>query len=96
MADEDNDKEDKAKMESKIGARIRNDQNKLDLSKVKDLAEIVGHCQVTKTKKKGFINISMRGTQGTEAMTLLEIALLREGKRQWDPHHPNPSTGISR
>ena len=64
--------------------------DQLTLDKVKELSPYVAHCQVVRTKKKGFINILLRGEGGTLVMKHLEPALNRDGKRQWDPTVPKP------
>ena len=89
-ADADNSPADKDTMERLVGAKVRNSDKRLSISLAKELAEMVSHCQVVKTKKKGFLNIHMRGTEGTQVMSLLEAAFTREGKRQWDPPPPKP------
>ena len=90
QADGDNSPKEKEVMEELLGTKLRNADKKLDIGNAKDLADIVAHCQVVKTKRKGFMNILMRGDKGVAAFKLLEKALDREGHRQWDPPPPKP------
>ena len=53
QADTDNSPKDKQVMEDILGTKLRNEDKKLDLGNAKELADIVAHCQVVKTKRKG-------------------------------------------
>ena len=50
------------RMQELVGTLARDDNNKIAISKAKNLEHLVAHCQVVRTKKKGFINILLRGT----------------------------------
>ena len=79
--------QDKEVMESLIGKSLRDSEGTLSTEFAKSLEMLVSHCQVvrTKNKKKGFINILLRGEEGLKAMRVFETAFDREGKRQGDP-----------
>ena len=85
QADKDAGAEEKEAMEELVGKKIRNTERQLDISMVKNLAPLVSHCQVARSKKKGFLNILLRGEEGLKIKTFWDKAFLREGTRQWDP-----------
>ena len=90
QADKDSHPKEIETLETLFGTKLRNHEKKLDLSNAKELGEAVAHCQVVRTKKKGFINLLMRGQDGEAAGKILEKALDREGHRQWDPAPARP------
>ena len=76
-----------------IGKRMKNSEGEFDLTNAKKLGDLVGHCQVirTKNRKKAFANIMIReGEEGSRVETLLFEALMMEGTRQWDSAPPKP------
>ena len=77
--------ETKERLEELMGTKLRNKDNKIDVENAEKIAPMVGDCQVIKTKKKGFINLLMRGQEGLEVFQVLEQVLNRVGRRQWDP-----------
>ena len=80
-------------MEELVGKKLRDDGGVLQLRNATKLEDLVAHCQVVKNKKKGFINLLGTSTnEGGMFMDLMEKALAREGKRQWDPPHPSRYT----
>ena len=70
--------------------KLRDPAGKLSLARDKEICPLVAHCQVVRTKKKGFVNILLRGPEGNLVMQHLEKAFDRDGKRQWDPTVPKP------
>ena len=82
--------ETKARLEDLTGKKLRNNANNIDVEKAERIASMVAHCQVVKTKKKGFINLLMRGKDGLEVFEILEQVLDGVGKRQWDPQVARP------
>ena len=83
--------EDRKRMGDLVGARVRDVEGKLDLMNAPKLEDLVAYCQAVKTKKKCFINLMGTDTEaGRTWMELMEKALAKEGKRQWDaPPTPN-------
>ena len=77
-------------METIIGKRVRDNEGTLDASKAPMIAHLVGFCQVSKSKKKGFVNIQLRGTEGEEVLTILRSKWARIGKQQFDPTSGKP------
>ena len=90
MADETNGKKEKEEMEMLFGKKLRNREGKLDITMVKEISPMVGYCRVTQTKKNSFFSLLFRGPEGERMQSLLERALEKEGKRQWDPSVPDP------
>ena len=89
--DKTNSRESNLAMEELVGQRLRNKERKMDLMNARQLADLVAHCQVVKTKKKSFVNILGTNTpEGQRFMTLIEAALEKEGTRQWDPAPSKP------
>ena len=80
----------KAGLEVLMGKKLRNKANKIDLENAEKIASMVAYCQVVKTRKKGFINLLMRGKEGLEVFEILEQVLDGVGKRQWDPQVARP------
>ena len=70
--------------------KMRDTKGDLNLARVKSICHLVAHCQVVRTKKKGFVNILLRGPEGELLMQHLDKAFNRDGKRQWDPTVPKP------
>ena len=85
--DKDASSQDKELLESLIGKGLRDTEGCLSTEFARSLEQIVAYCQVvrTKNKKKGFINILLRGEEGSRVMRVLETAFEREGKKQGDP-----------
>ena len=79
--------QDAATLERIIGQKVRDGEGTgtLDLSKAPQVAYLVGHCQVAKSKKKGFINIQLRGEEGQEVMRIFRSQWNKTGTAQWDP-----------
>ena len=81
--------EEKDKMEELVGTKLRENGN-LTLTKVKSIALMVGACQVVRTKKKGFINLALKGPEGNIVMETLTRLLDKVGTRQGDAGPPKP------
>ena len=77
-------------METIVGKRVRDQEGVLDASKAPMIAHLVGYCQVSKSKKKGFVNIHLRGTEGEEVMTILRNKWAKIGRQQFDPTTGKP------
>lgn len=77
-------------VEDALGKKVRNEAGKIDLGLVKNLAPLVGHCQITRAKKKRFLDIALTREEGMEVNKILDKALGRKGKRQWDPAVAKP------
>ena len=97
--DPDGTQEEKDAMEEMIGKNMRNGEGSLDIGNVKTLAPMVSYCQITRTAKKGFLNMTLRGEEGMRVKTILDKALARAGKRQWDspmnrPIHKDIKQGL--
>ena len=97
--DPDGTQEEKDAMEEMIGRKMRNSEGSLDIGNVKTLAPMVSYCQITRTAKKGFLNMTLRGEEGMRVKTILDRALARAGKRQWDspmnrPIHKDIKNGL--
>ena len=88
--DKQNTPEDQEEMERIIGKKLRDAEGTLQLKLAKDLDELVAHMQVVQAKKACYINLKLREGEGKKVEELLEKALAREGKRQWDPPAPKP------
>ena len=71
-------------MEALVGQKVRNSEGSLDIGNVKALAPMVSYCQIGRTAKKGFLNLTLRGEDGMKVKVILDRALARAGKRQWD------------
>ena len=83
--------EEKELMETLVGKLLRGEDKKLMIAKAKALTSLVATCQVTRTQKKAFINLSMRQTEdGSKVMTLMTKAMNREGRVQTDVMHMHP------
>ena len=98
-ADKDGTQEEKDTMEELIGKKVRNSDGALDVGNVKALAPMVSYCQIVRTAKKGFLNITLRGEEGMKVKAILDRALGRAGKRQWDspmqkPIHKDIKNGL--
>ena len=87
--DKDLSVQEKEKLETLVGLKIRT-EGTLDIGKAGSLAEMVAYCQVVRTKKKGFLNLLLRGEQGAQVMEILGKVLDNEGHRQWDAGPPKP------
>ena len=93
--------EERDTMEDLMGKKVRNGEGSLDIGNVKSLAPMVSYCQITRTQKKGFLNLTLRGDDGLKVKAILDKALAREGKRQWDspmsrPIHRDIKTGLDK
>ena len=91
--------EHKDTMEAMIGKKLRNGEGKIDLGNIKNLAPMVSYCQIVRTAKKGFLNITLRGDEGMQVKVIMDQALGRAGKRQWDspmarPIHKDLKNGL--
>ena len=83
--------EEKELMENLVGKQLRGEDGKLMVIKAKALTSLVATCQVTRTQKKAFVNLSMRQTEeGNNIMSLMTKAMNREGRVQTDVMHMNP------
>ena len=83
--------EDRKRLGDLIGARVRDTEGKFDLMNASKLEDLVMYCQVVKTPKKSFLNLMGTDTEaGRTWLELMEKALAREGKRQWDAPPPKP------
>ena len=91
QADKDTSPEERELMENLVGKKLRGLDNKLTVTKAKDLTCLVATCQVTRTQKKAFVNLSMRQTEdGGKVMTLMTKAMTREGEPQTSVTHMHP------
>ena len=89
-ADQQGTQEERDTMEELIGKKVRNSEGSLDIGNVKSLAPMVSYCQITRTQKKGFLNLTLRGDDGLKVKAILDRALARAGKRQWDSPMSRP------
>ena len=83
MGDNDLTQEEKNMMEELVGAKLR-EEGQLSLTKAPAIALMVGACQVVRTKKKGFINLALKGPEGQRIMGTLTRLLDKVGTRQGD------------
>ena len=73
-----------------VGGRLRNSAGKNDVANVKNLADVTAYLGVTRTKKKGFVNMTLRGEDGLRVYQILTRAFSKIGKRQWDSPMARP------
>ena len=92
LQDKDISAEDKTTIRNLMTTRIQNAEGELDMTRAKRMGDLVGHCQVTRTKnrKKAFINLMFRRGEGKELERMIYAAMDREGDRQYDPAPPKP------
>ena len=89
--DKDVSEEDQKTLEKIIGSKLRDSTtNTLSLKEVKSISGIIGHCQVVRPEKKGFINLHFKGPEGMVVQKRMEEAMDREGDRQGDGGPPKP------
>ena len=89
-ADPQGTQEERDAMETLVGLKVRNSEGALDIGNIKALAHMVGYCQIARTAKKGFLNLALRGEEGMKVKAILDRALARAGKRQWDTPMTRP------
>ena len=77
-------------LEELVGKHLRDEDGEMDISNAPKTAHLVGHCQVSRSKKKGFVNIHLRGQEGARLMQVFQAVWAQDGKQQWDPTAPNP------
>ena len=77
-------------MDEVLGNRLKNSQGNYDVNNARCLADVTAYLGVTRTKKKGFINLQLRGEEGLKVNAVLGRAFARVGKRQWDSPMARP------
>ena len=84
--------EEKDLMKGIVGPRIKNAAGQYEMDKLKNLADLVGHCAVSRTKnrKRAFVNIMMRPGEGQQVGKVLYEAITRDAERMWDSSVPQP------
>ena len=69
---------------------MKNSLGNYHVNNARCLADVTEYLGVTRTKKKGFINIQLRGEGGQKVNAVLGRAFARAGKRQWDSPMARP------
>ena len=77
-------------LRDEIGNKIKNSEGKPDLGNAQKIAHLVGFCQVSRSRKKGFVNVYLRGRAGERVMEILGKEWDKIGKAQWDPQSGKP------
>ena len=92
--DKDMSREEMQVMEEIVGKKLRDATGTLDVVKAKNLADLVSHCSIVRTKKKGFVNVAMRRTEeGDKVKTIIRNTMAREGTLQKEVLHSAPVHG---
>ena len=82
--------EEKRKAAANLMLREMGDSNQqLDMSKAHQLDKIVGHAGVKAGAKCAYVDLKLHDGHEALAQQLCQ-AMLRYGKRQWDPPPPTP------
>ena len=82
--------EERKELDDLMGTKLRDGEGTLNVAMAPKLGCLTGHCQVTRTKKKGFITVHFREGEGQRIREIMTTHWARDGKRQWDPPMAKP------
>ena len=92
--DKDMSREEMQVMADVVGNKLRDATGTLDVARAKNLSDLVSHCSIVRTKKKGFVNVAMRQTEeGDKVRRIIRQTMGREGTLQKDVLHSAPEHG---